>query len=243
MDEFRFKPKRKTNAPRIILIILSLLTVVVWFIPYGTYFLYPFVIIGTWVHELSHGLTSMIMGARFIKLELLPNGSGAAYFTYSTLYLGNLGAALIAAAGPMGPAIIGASAIRCSKSAKSSKIFLRIFAVVMIISLVLWVRPIISITYAIVLLIAVITFYIARSKNVNILTGYLQLIGLQCLVSMLLSIDYLFTNTAVLSGNPQRSDTQVIADNLFLPHWFWAVLIILSAIVIFFKSIKTIVRN
>lgn len=243
MDNFNFKTPKKVNAPRIILIILSLFTIAVWFIPNGIYFLYPFVIFGTWVHELSHGLASLIMGARFIKLELFTNGSGVAYFDYHSLYLGRIGAALIAAAGPMGPAIAGATAIRCSKSAKASKSFLRIFSIVMLISLVLWVRPIVSITYAIILLIAVITFFISRSKRVNVLTAYIQLIGLQCLVSMLLSINYLFTNSAVLAGNPQRSDTQVIADNLFLPHWFWAVLIILAAVIIFFKSIKVIVRN
>lgn len=243
MGNFNFKTPKKVNAPRIILIILSLFTVAVWFIPNGIYFLYPFVIFGTWVHELSHGLASLIMGARFIKLELFTNGGGVAYFAYHSLYLGRIGAALIAAAGPMGPAIAGATAIRCSKSAKASKNFLRIFSIVMLISLVLWVRPIISITYAIILLIAVITFFVSRSKNINVITAYIQLIGLQCLVSMLLSIDYLFTNSAVLSGSPQRSDTQVIADNLFLPHWFWAVAIIVAAILIFFKSIKTIVRN
>jgi len=243
MEEMKFKIPKKTNTPRVILIILSLFTIGVWFIPYGTYFLYPFVIFGTWVHELSHGFAAMIMGARFIKLELFPNGSGVAYFAYHSLYLGRFGAALIAAAGPMGPAIAGAAAISCSKSAKASKNFLRVFSIVMLISLVLWVRPIFSITYAIIILIAVITFYISRSKNVNVITAYIQLIGLQCLVSMLLSIDYLFTNTAQLAGNTQSTDTQVIADNLFLPHWFWAVLIIAAAILIFFKSIKTIVRN
>jgi hypothetical protein len=243
MDEFKYKAPKKENTPRVILIVLSLFTIGVWFIPYGTYFLYPFVIFGTWVHELSHGLASLFMGARFIKLELFPNGSGVAYFAYHSLFLGRLGVALIAAAGPMGPAIAGAAAISCSKSAKASKNFLRVFSIVMLISLVLWVRPIFSITYAIIVLIAVITFYIARSKNVNFITAYIQLIGLQCLVSMLLSIDYLFTNTAQLAGNAQSTDTQVIADNLFLPHWFWAVLIIASAILLFYKSIKTIVRK
>jgi type IV secretory pathway TrbD component len=40
-----------------------------------------------------------------------------------------------------------------------------------------------------------------------------------------LSIDYLFTEKVSVSGRLVYSDTGQIASALFLPYWFWAILL------------------
>ena len=75
-------------------------------IPFGSTVLYPFMILGTWFHEMGHGLAAMAMGFDFDRLVLLPNGSGYAQYFFPD-DASRLTHAVVAAAGPIGPAIIG----------------------------------------------------------------------------------------------------------------------------------------
>jgi hypothetical protein len=53
----------------------------------------------------------------------------------------------------------------------------------------------------------------------------LQFIGVQACISVLLNIGYLFTEKVRVSGRLVYSDTGQIAAALFLPYWFWAILL------------------
>jgi type IV secretory pathway TrbD component len=53
----------------------------------------------------------------------------------------------------------------------------------------------------------------------------LQFIGVQACISVFLNIDYLFTEKVRVSGRLVYSDTGQIAAALFLPYWFWAILL------------------
>ena len=50
--------------------------------------------------------------------------------------------------------------------------------------------------------------------------------------------DYLFTDVAQTSGGVMPSDVGQIANNLFLPYWFWGGLIALLSVVILFVGIR-----
>ena len=77
------------------LIIAAIITVILFNIqPYGWYISYPFRILGTWFHEMGHGLMGVITGGQFSHLEMNPDGSGVAY----TLSSGIIPRALVAAA-------------------------------------------------------------------------------------------------------------------------------------------------
>lgn len=56
----------------------------IWHTYYGYYILYPFTILGTWFHEMGHGIMSILVGGRFNYLEIFPNGSGLAHSSYYT---------------------------------------------------------------------------------------------------------------------------------------------------------------
>ena len=69
-DEFS-NIEKKDNRGFIILIVLTVITFVVWQIPLvGRFILYPFTILGTWFHEMGHGVTAMLMGGSFEQLEI-----------------------------------------------------------------------------------------------------------------------------------------------------------------------------
>lgn len=223
--------------------IFGVLTAILWNVPGGNYILYPFTILGTWFHEFSHGITAEILGGNFNKLVVFPNGSGYAEFSYSSLFLGPIGKAMVAAAGPMGPSVIGGLLLLSSRNIKYSRIALYLLSFILIVSTILWVRPIISFGFLISIIFSVLFTFIALKGNDKLKVLTVQFIGVQAFMSLYLSIGYLFSTGAVVGGSPNLSDTQVIADNLLLPHWVWAILIILSSLLILIKSIDLIIKG
>jgi hypothetical protein len=95
-------------------------TVVLWQFTAGRYLLYPFTILATWFHEMGHGLCAMLLGGSFVSLSLFPDGSGYAVHSGSRFF-GRPGLALVAAAGPLGPALAGALLILFSLRPKWSR--------------------------------------------------------------------------------------------------------------------------
>ncbi len=223
--------------------LFGIITVVVLNIPEGYYILYPFMILGTWFHEFSHGLTAIILGGDFHRLVLFPDGSGYAEFSYSSLFLGPIGNALVAAAGPIGPTIIGSIFLVSSTNNKVTMVLLYTLAITILLSTVIWVRPIIGFGFFISLIFSVVFFIIAIKGNIKFKQLTVQFIGIQAFASLYLSIGYLFSSGAIVGGTRNMSDTQVIAENLFLPYWIWAVLIVTFSIYLLVKSFLIIIKN
>ncbi len=87
------------------LAIALLASLVLWNLPFGGVLLYPFKLLGTWMHELSHGITMLVTGAGLEQLRIYRDTSGLAY-AHETI--GSFGSAVIAAAGYMGTPVWGA---------------------------------------------------------------------------------------------------------------------------------------
>lgn len=233
-----------TRKTRIIwLISFFIVTIVLWNFPFGYYVLYPFTILGTWFHEMAHGLTALLLGADFNRLQLYPNGSGVAQFSYSSLFLGRLGSAIIAGAGPIGPTIAGVLFLLSSLNQKATKIILIILSIFLLISFLIWVRPLFSIGAFIVLLFAVLTAVIAIKSKAEVQELSVQFLGVQSFASVYMSIGYLFSAGGDILGSSFSSDTQVIADNLLLPYWFWAILLLSFSAYMLYLSLKKIIKK
>lgn len=234
--------KQIKNINLISLVSFAIITIVLWQIPNGKLILYPFTILGTWFHEMGHGLTAILLGGNFIRLELFPDGSGLAVHSTS-MYLSNFGHAIIAAAGPLGPTIVGSIFIIISKNEKLSKYILLFLVIIIIVSIVLWLRPIISLGTGIMLAFAVVILLITLLFNNKIQQLTLQFLGIQAYTSVYLSIDYLFSSGASLAGQDYYSDTAVIAKYLFLPYWFWGAFIILISIFLLYLSLRFVFKT
>jgi hypothetical protein len=192
---------------------------------------------------MAHGLTSMLMGANFNKLQLYPNGSGVAQFSYTSIFMGNLGKALVAGAGPIGPTLAGAVFFYASTNSKATKITLWILAIVMIISLLLWVRPIYGIGALIILIFAVLIIIVLMRSNNQIREISLQFLGVQAFASVYMSVGYLFSSGGNIGESSFVSDTQVIANNLLLPHWFWAILLLVFSMYMLYVSLSHVIKK
>src|SRR5262245_57803720 len=79
---------------------LGFLSVLLWQVPVVKLLFYPFRLLDTFVHELSHGFAAGMTGGRFMKFEVNPLLSGRAW-AYGGMTL------IVASAGFLGTALFG----------------------------------------------------------------------------------------------------------------------------------------
>ncbi|MBD2604715.1 M50 family metallopeptidase [Scytonema hofmannii FACHB-248] len=239
-----FEPLLKNEAPAAVdrmgltwLIAAAIATIVLWQFPAGDYILYPFTILATWFHEMSHGLMALVLGGQFRKLEIFDNGSGVATYAMS-LALAPIGPALVAAAGPMGPPIAGSALILASRSFKTATLSLKILGGFLLLSTLIWVRSLFGLIA--IPLLGLIILAIAF-KAPRWLQGFaIQFLGVQACVSTYHQLDYLFSYSA---GPLGLSDTGQIQQRLLLPYWFWGGLMAIASLVILVQSLRIAYRS
>ncbi len=239
MESYPAPSMRIQRSDTIWLTVTAILTILLWQTPQGRYLLYPFTILGTWFHEMGHGLMAMLLGAEFRSLEIFSNGSGIATHTGKVAF-GRFGQALVAAAGPMGPPIAGAMLLRVSRYGDVAKLVLTLFGLGLIISVVIWVKTVVGVV--VISLLGVVILIIGLQKASGLQRAALQFLGVQACISTFRDFNYLFTAGGSISGQQFASDTSVIANHLFLPHWAWGLLLTLFSLTILFKSLKASTR-
>lgn len=204
------------------LALAALVTIVSWQVPGGRYVLYPFTILATWFHEMGHGLCAMLLGGTFVGLHLWPDGSGYAVYSGAES-LGRFGTALVAAAGPLGPAVAGSLLILVSLRRTWSLIGLASLALGMLLSAIAWIRGPFGLVLIALMAVLLLAILINGSSQVRSLT--LQFVGVQACISVFSQVGYLFTERVMLPVGPSYSDTGQMAAVLLLPYWFWATLL------------------
>ena len=200
-----------------LLVTAAIATVTIWQLPFGHQFLYPFTILSVWFHEMGHGLTALLLGGSFQKLELFPNGSGVATHG-GWVWGGRLGRALIAAGGPLGPAIAGSMAIVMARWPQWCRCSLGGLAGGLFVSLI-WLRTLFGVIAILGWAGLVTAIAIWGPKWLREFT--LPFLGVQACVSTYNQFDYLFTKGILINGQFVLSDTGQISRELFLPYWFW----------------------
>ena len=237
------KPKKKLTEQQkyiIWMMAFAVFTIILWRIPFGMLVLYPFTILSTWFHEMAHGVMALILGGSFHQLEIYADGSGLAMWS-GDLFLGNVGKAIVAAAGPLGPTAAGATLIILSKKEKHLKNILYTFSAILAFSVIYWIRSIYGIP--VILTFTVLIFFAAlkmQPKNQKLLIIFL---GIQAFLSIYLSFGYLMSQEAFIDNDFHISDTGIIAQNLFFPYWIWGGIIIFISIFTMVQSVMHVYRK
>jgi peptidase M50B-like protein len=102
-----------------------LASLLLWNLPFGGVLLYPFKLLATWLHELSHGLAMIVTGAGFDHVLIYRDTSGLAYGRSAS---GGISRAVIAAAGYMGTPLWGALLLVVTPNARLARWALLLFA-------------------------------------------------------------------------------------------------------------------
>jgi hypothetical protein len=210
---------------------------VVWLpaFPFGNYLIYPFYLLNTWFHEMGHGMTALLMGQHFEQLVIFGDGSG-----YAESFINNDAPAAvnaaIAAGGPLAPSIIGSLLIIASAHYRAWRPALIALAVAIFASVFFYVGS--SVGQIALPLVGALLLLVAWRASDTLTRFTLQFLGVLAAMSMLQDWDYLFSEQGVVGGRPMPSDTGQIEASLWLPHWFWAALIIGVSAVMIGASLK-----
>ena len=221
-----------------LLVLAGIITVGVWQLPFGGLILYPFTLLSTWFHEMGHGLTAIFMGADFDYLEINANAGGFAVSSNRhNMWLGNrLGSVMISLGGLIGPAIAGAIFIIIGTKKRLSTIILSAFSIFLMLSGVIWIRSLVGI--AVIIGFGLLTGLIALKGKIRLQQFTIQFLGMQAALATFRRMDYLFTANANVGGRVLTSDVGKIEENLFLPYWFWGILISTLSILLIIGAFK-----
>ena len=223
----------------ILLLAIATTLVILWQTTLGSLLLWPLTILATWFHEMGHGIAGILSGSRFERLLIFSNGSGVALML-TPVDGSRLKVALVAASGPLGPAIAGALLIIASRSPSSTRTALTVLGLALILSTLIWVR---SLTGWIVLpTLGAAILALARSGTSSQQRLGIQVLGVQACISAWRQFGYLFSSGGRIDGQQHRSDTGAIADAMLLPYWMWGIAISAAIVALLWWSIKRAVR-
>ncbi|MBA3452012.1 MAG: M50 family metallopeptidase [Deltaproteobacteria bacterium] len=113
------------------LAVALLVSLLLWNLPFGGLLLYPFKLLATWLHELSHGIAMTVTGAGFDYVLIYRDTSGLAYAKSS---VGPFGTAIIAAAGYMGTPLWGAVLLVATPTERAARRALLVLAGLLVVS-------------------------------------------------------------------------------------------------------------
>jgi len=209
--------------PRTNLILSGVAIVLIWQLPYGELVLYPFSLLSTYAHEMGHGLTALLVGARFDALHIHADGSGMAVWQGSPTHFDT---ALVAAGGLAGPTLAGTGLLLLSRW--SARAVLALLAVLIALSVALWSRNTFGVVY---LLSVAATLAIAAKVLPDIWAAFLlHLVAVTLCLSWWTDLSYMFAKQAIVNGLPHPSDSAVIAQALGFPWWFGGGLVALLSL-------------
>jgi hypothetical protein len=179
-----------TRSPRRALVLAALLVVALqMLVPLGRQILYPFTLLGTWVHEMGHGLTALLTGGSFTRLEIFGDGSGLAHSSYVPGWRSGL----VPMSGLLAPPLVGCAVLALARGGRRARIILSALAAALLISLAIWVRSTAGLLAMPLVAAALALVAWRRSGDSNLLVA--QLVGLLLALDTVTRIDYLFTSS------------------------------------------------
>lgn len=234
-----------TSVPtqRRALAIALLASLVLWNLPFGGFLLYPFKLLATWMHELSHGIVMLISGAGFDRMEIYRDGSGLAFARYG---VGPFASGAIAAAGYMGTPVWGTAMLLGARGTRSNRGMLAGLGALLIGTALVVVsnrfgQTVVAITGA-----AVIAVALAPRKIVYFVA---QLIGAQACVNAVLDIRVLFRPALVVDGSiVGASDAHSMAratvgTDAKWAVWLWASIWLAWSLLLFFITLRALMKR
>ncbi|MBE7550866.1 MAG: M50 family metallopeptidase [Anaerolineales bacterium] len=210
----------------------TLVTLLVALVPWLSGLVYPFRLLTTLVHELSHGLAALLTGGTFIRFVVSPNGAGLAFTAGGWRWV-------IIPAGYVGAALFGAMLILLGRSHRWSRLALGIIGVAMgLLSLRYGLPSIISGDFlsGILATISGVIFggfflWVALKAAPGWIIFLLHLVAIQAGLTA-------FSDLTTVMGlslrffNAPANDAQSMAEITFIPAIIWAVLWALLAVIL-----------
>jgi hypothetical protein len=213
-------PGRHGASARGVLILSAVATLLLYNIPFlGRVLARPLVLLSTVAHEMGHGLTTLLLGGRFLRFEMWANGSGIAVIDLTGM--GRIRQGLTLAGGLVGPAVAAAVCFFLGRSGQGARACLLGLGVFLFLVEIALVRNLFGFVF--VGLLAAACFLAARMTPDRAQLAVI-FVGVQLALSVFSRADYLFTRAVVNPSGSYPSDVMRMQHALFLPYWFWGAL-------------------
>ncbi|MEP6947511.1 MAG: M50 family metallopeptidase [Acidobacteriota bacterium] len=226
----------------VLLIIATLLTVALWFVPYADYLVYPIRLFVTFIHESSHALVAFITGGTVQSLTIASDGSGVVYSAAAGWFSG----LLTSSAGYLGTAIFGVFLlylIRRSVSPRKiligSGVFIALVTVVFgIVSPVFHVFSLqvafssIAFTVMAGIVLTAALLAIGKFASLRYANFAVAFLAIQCLLNSLSDLKTVFFINAPFVGSDIQNDASNMAAATGIPGVVWVVIWICISVVL-----------
>ena len=225
--------KRQLRQRALVLALLA--SLVLWNLPFGGFILYPFKLFATWLHEMAHGITMLLVGAGFDHLEMYRDTSGLAYGARA---VGTTAKAIIASAGYVGTAAFGAVFLVLGQGQRGARSILGALAAALALSAILWVEG----TFAIAAVGIGAAAFAALSalSGERVATFAINFVAAQACANAILDIRVLFRSNLVVGGEVVVSDAHNMAAASFGSPSLWAVVWLAWSLALFFVALRII---
>ena len=219
------------------LLAAAIISVVLWFIPFGEVLTYPFRIFVTFIHEGGHAIAALLTGNSVGSLSVAMNASGETYTTQGGL----LSQMLVASAGYLGSMTFGALLLVLIRKAVAARLVLVGSAgIIFLLTLIYGIlKPIVSwgalsgipFTFLAGTVLTVGLIAVAKFASARVVTFFVSFLAVQCILNALLDLKTVFFLSSPFALSVP-TDAMNLAAVTGLPAILWATLWILIALVI-----------
>jgi len=230
----RYKLAEDAKPQLALLLLATVITVILWFLPFTEYLVYPIRLFVTFIHEASHALVSFITGGSVQSLTISPDGSGVVYSASPGVF----SALLTSSAGYLGTTAFGVLLLLLiRKSVSSQKILLFAGGFIGIITLFFGVLmpafnifslqvSFLTVLFTIVsgALLAAGLVVLAAYSSPKVANFAVAFLAVQCLLNALSDLKTLFFINASFGGSEIQTDAGNMANATGLPSIMWVLI-------------------
>jgi len=222
--------------------IALLASLLLWNLPFGGVLLYPFKLLATWFHELSHALAMLVTGTGVDRVVLYRDTSGLAY---SSGPQGPIARPIIAAAGYMGTSLWGAALLVVTPNDRAARVAMLVLAGLLGATALLVVDAPEGDTFGPLVTagIGAATAAVAVLVPGRWRVAVAHFVAAQLCVNALLDIRVLLRPAQVVNGVVAgASDAHTMASSTFGTHanwavWFWAIAWLVWSLLVLFVAL------
>ncbi len=224
------------RAANRLLVVALLVTLVLWNVPYGWIALYPFKIFATWLHEGSHALLMVLVGAGVDRLEIFRDTSGLAH---SARGVSTGAQTAISCAGYMGTAMFGALFLVLGRTARGGRVVLAVLGGLMVLSVLAVIRNVFGVVAISALGATLLALALWGGVRASAFT--VSFLAAQACINAVLDIRVLFGERFFVDGRAHAgSDADTVARLVGGPSWLWATLWLLWSFLLFYAALRTV---
>lgn len=229
----RYKVAEDAKPQIYLLLIATVITIALWFIPYADYLVYPIRLFVTFIHEGSHVLAALLTGGSVESLTVSPDTSGLVMFRYNNA----LSQLITSSAGYLGSTAFGVLLLVLIRRAYSARIVLAGSAIFVGLMTLLFglLAPIWNIfsanvsfggvifTVASGTILTLSLLTIAKYASARTAQFAMSFLAVQCILNALSDLKTVFYASSPFAS-PMQTDAMNMANATGLPAIAWVVI-------------------